>query len=562
MKRFLPYFTLALLVMNAFTASAQTDPGTDNLTHQWTFDSGLPTDEVGGVDGSLVGGATISGKALNTTGGGYLSFSGSDLAVNSYSALSTELWFKSASGQNSGNTMIAYFGDADVNGWMGTNYVFSSPSNGGNCRLAISTGVTTSPWSNENGINNPDGAIDDGAFHHLVSIVSADSLFYYLDGVLIGQTALTGSNALSAVSNSTAFLCKGGYSSDPTWKGAINKYSIYNKVLSADEVLYLYQQGAESSTTIDASKSSFAFDENKSSATFTVSGASLSEQISITAPEGITVAPTTLAADVSNGTVMVTYDKSSSVDGNIVLTSGTAVLYLPVKASVNSSCFTPFYSNVPNLISDPYMGSITSSWGNVSVVSDANVYCGSQCVKITGTASCWPDGGSITSAEIAWLPNTTYRIRAMVKTVDGSFNMGVQNANVDGGSGDYNMLVDDTNGEWAQFDKTFTTGSAPTTGVAFFNNCGSASGLVAYIDNWEIYAVPGITVSASELYVDDYSTTASFTVSGIGLDEDISINVPDGITVDVDMLSASASKETVTITYDGYSTVEGDVVFE
>ncbi|WP_243348352.1 hypothetical protein [Parabacteroides sp. FAFU027] len=37
---------------------AQTNPGTANLKHQWTFDDGTANDNVGGMNGTLMSGAT------------------------------------------------------------------------------------------------------------------------------------------------------------------------------------------------------------------------------------------------------------------------------------------------------------------------------------------------------------------------------------------------------------------------------------------------------------------------------------------------------------------------
>jgi len=551
-------FAFGLILISVITY-AQTDPGTENLTHQWTFDDGTAKDLIGSANGTLQGGATISNKALNTAFGGYLSFSGSEIAINTYAELTTEVWFKSSAGQNSGHPMLSYFGDADVDGWKGTNYIFTSPSNGGNCRLAISTGNTSEPWSAEDGVNNPSGTIDDGELHQLISIIDASTVSLFVDGVKVGSTSLRGSNKLSAVSNANAFLCKSGYSGDELWKGTTHKYSIYNKALSDDEVLFLYHQGAESSTSIEVSVPSLSFDEINTTASFTVTGMKLSNTISISAPAGITVDPLTLASNATNATVNVTYDESTVIDDKITLSSGDITTEIPVKASINATCFTPLYDGIPNLISDPFMNSIEDSWGNASVVKGAEVWCGSSCVLINGNEHCWPNGGSVATNTISWLPNTSYRFRAKVKTMDGTFIMGVQNANVNGGNGDYNILVPFSNGEWIDFDASFTTGANPGSGVAFFNNCGSANGLIAYIDNWELYAVPGISTSVATINLDEFTTTASFTVTGVNLSEPITLSATDGIILDKTSLDANVSNALVTISGSDLNTSTGSI---
>lgn len=552
---------LLLTIFCCLKTRAQTDPGTENLKHQWTFDDGTATDIVGSANGTLQGGATINSnsKALNTSVGGYMSLPGSEIEINTYSALTTEVWFKSSAGQNSGHQMLIYFGDADVEGWKGTNYFFTSPSNGGNCRLAISTGNISEPWTTENGVNNPSGPIDDGQLHQLVSIIDDAAISLYVNGLKVGSTPLTEFNKLSAVSIANAFLCKSGYSGDELWKGYTHKYSIFNKALSDDEVLFLYQQGAESSTSIEVSVSSLSFDEMNTTSSFTVTGMKLSNDITITAPAGITVDPVTLDSNVVNAILNVTYDGSTEIDGNITLSSDDIITEIPVKAHANTSCFTPLYEDIPNLIPDPFMNTIVDSWGHASVVSGSGVWCGSRCVFISGNEHCWPNGGSVATNSINWIPNTTYRFRANVKTMDGTFTMGVQNANVNGASGDYNILVPFSNGEWIDFDASFTTGSNPGSGVAFFNNCGSASGLTAYIDNWELYAVPGISTSVTTINLDEFTTTSSFMVTGVNLSEPISLTATDGIVLDQTNLDANFSNATITVSCDNLSGSTGSI---
>jgi hypothetical protein len=54
-------------VLSFGTVILPTDPGTANLTHQYTFNDGTANDSVGGANGVLVGGAAIVDGALVTT---------------------------------------------------------------------------------------------------------------------------------------------------------------------------------------------------------------------------------------------------------------------------------------------------------------------------------------------------------------------------------------------------------------------------------------------------------------------------------------------------------------
>jgi len=42
---------LIILLITSVIAYGQVDPGTDNLTHSWTFDDGTAIDTVAGVEG-------------------------------------------------------------------------------------------------------------------------------------------------------------------------------------------------------------------------------------------------------------------------------------------------------------------------------------------------------------------------------------------------------------------------------------------------------------------------------------------------------------------------------
>jgi len=86
--------------------------------------------------------------------------------------------------------------------------------------------------------------IDDGRLHQVVSVITASDISYYIDGFNVGATALSSGNSLANIILNYAYLAKSGYGSDPTWLGSIDKFSLYNKALSAGEVLYLYQESA------------------------------------------------------------------------------------------------------------------------------------------------------------------------------------------------------------------------------------------------------------------------------------------------------------------------------
>lgn len=226
------YFIVCLSMILGISVQtmAQTDPGTANLTHQWTFEgTGVtaPIDNIGGVTGTLNGGATISDGNLVLTGG-FVSLDAVALDIKSYTELSVEAWFTSSAGANNGYRFLYYFGNSDGGGNHCTGF---TPTRGNNVsRLLIDTG------SGEKGVNATQ--YDDGLLHHVVCVIDATTLSYYMDGVLLSSTTI-GTASLANVGNQFAYFAKGGWPDDP-WKGSIQEISIYNKVLTLDNVKYLY----------------------------------------------------------------------------------------------------------------------------------------------------------------------------------------------------------------------------------------------------------------------------------------------------------------------------------
>lgn len=244
---------------------------------------------------------------------------------------------------------------------------------------------------------------------------------------------------------------------------------------------------------------SLYFNDQNTIKTFNVSGGNLTENAIITAPTGITLDKTSLTPDqvFAGATVTATFDKSVTIfNGQISITSGTLTQNISVEASSDGLCYTPEYSTLTNLIPDPYMNDLSKygGWGNKSIVSDpAQVYCGSRSGFINGTALCYPNSGSI-DASIAWKPNTSYQIVAMVKAVNGTMNIGVSNVGL---GGDVNFEVPQSD-SWTKFSTTFKTGATAANGLCFFNGCGASTGYIGYIDNWQIYELPTLNAPVND----------------------------------------------------------------
>jgi len=248
-------------------------------------------------------------------------------------------------------------------------------------------------------------------------------------------------------------------------------------------------------------------------------------------PEGVTSVTITPTKGYDAATLAMTINGATSEDGVIDVTveSPTATLTVTAENGTDelsynieflvedNSCYTPYYDDGrTNYVPDPNMDDMsvfTESWGNIGLAYGDEAYCGIRCGKITGTDNGYPNGGSITTPTIQWKANTTYRIHAWVKTVDGTFNFGLGNTYVDGTNADY-LIVVDTNNEWQEVNETFTTGANAKDGLSWFNNY-NTTGLTAFIDNWEIFEETSTGISKankSSVKVYPTVTTSVFTV--------------------------------------------------
>ncbi len=77
------FFLCLILILGINVKSvAQTDPGTANLKHQWTFDNGSATDAIGNVTGTIVGDGSLINNAFVSTNA-YMEFPAATIGINS-----------------------------------------------------------------------------------------------------------------------------------------------------------------------------------------------------------------------------------------------------------------------------------------------------------------------------------------------------------------------------------------------------------------------------------------------------------------------------------------------
>jgi hypothetical protein len=236
--------TWASDIMTFHTLAVATDPGTDNLVHQYTFDDGTPNDSVGQANGTLVGNAAIVDGALVTDGvDDWMEIDGAAIAINTYTTgLTLELW-STQGPENQSYSMTASFGGTWDNG-LGKDYLCISTTRGNELSRAMiaNTPDNDAPWGDEVGVDGPE--LNDAVEHLYVLTVNdpaadgSGELAYYIDGELQGTAALNGTT-ISGLSNDLVYLGKGVYSVDPECAVTIDQFSIYNRALTPGEVLFL-----------------------------------------------------------------------------------------------------------------------------------------------------------------------------------------------------------------------------------------------------------------------------------------------------------------------------------
>ena len=208
--------------------------------HSYTFQDGTGNDSVGQADGVLMGDAAIVDGSLVVDGNGdWMEMPGDVIAINTYSAMTLELW--SSQSVDNAFSMTASFGGTWDNG-MGKDYINIATGRGDqmNRGSIANTPDEVNPWEDEVGVSSPE--LNDGIEHHYVLTITAAELAYYVDGVLIG-TAPLGETTISGVSNDFVYLGTGIYSVDPTMNCSINEFNIYDAAISDKQIADNYAAG-------------------------------------------------------------------------------------------------------------------------------------------------------------------------------------------------------------------------------------------------------------------------------------------------------------------------------
>jgi hypothetical protein len=235
--------------------NAQVRP--DDLNHElhfYDFEDGYADDLIGVAYGQENDNVTIHDGILDLTStdapGGSITLDADEIQLNTYSEVTIETWATPLPSANAGNALMMWCFGTYSN--PGQDYLFFVPLRWGSAdgtgqaagRLSVGA---DQPWANEDGFTKDftgDTLLGDEMLHHYVLIINADNVMsLYVDGAFAVLDSMDETHILANISNDTAFIGKSVYEPDPTWKGTVDLFSIWDIALTADEVLWLFDQG-------------------------------------------------------------------------------------------------------------------------------------------------------------------------------------------------------------------------------------------------------------------------------------------------------------------------------
>ena len=218
------------------------------LKHRYSFNDNTANDSVGTAHGTLMGDAAIADGQLVLPGGSagsghYLDLPGSTIAINTYPALTLEVW-STQDTENQTFTGTVAFGGTWENGF-GRDYIMFQTTRGDNVTrgMIAMTPDQDAPWADETGANGPE--LNDGLQHHYVLTISSTQLALYIDGVQQGSTQTLVDDSLSGVRTDFAYMGRGVYDVDALWRGSINECRLYEGILTTLQIAVNAAAGPE-----------------------------------------------------------------------------------------------------------------------------------------------------------------------------------------------------------------------------------------------------------------------------------------------------------------------------
>ncbi len=225
-------------------------PAQATLVNRYSFTTGgtLAIDSVGGKDGNLMNGATISGGQL-VLNAGASGRSAPHVALpadvlSDYTSVSIEFWYTINIDQNW--QRVFDFGETD--GSNGGNYIMYTPTSGGTdagtSRFSITTGGIPGYLEEygEQWAETDNSALNVEIHAVCVYDETTSQMRLYQNGVLVDE--ITTKHSLTNVARSMALIGAALYN-DPGYSGTINEFRIYDHVMSDEEVAFNYTLGPD-----------------------------------------------------------------------------------------------------------------------------------------------------------------------------------------------------------------------------------------------------------------------------------------------------------------------------
>jgi uncharacterized repeat protein (TIGR02543 family) len=249
--------------------------------------------------------------------------------------------------------------------------------------------------------------------------------------------------------------------------------------------LYLYHTTSSDFVHLDVSESSLLFSDENEVKTFKVTGLNLTDNVTLSAPAGITLNPTSITpAEAADGkTVTVTVNPSTDkLEGQITVSTATTGIdnkTVNVTAFKNAYCAN-FLAPAKNIMVDPYFNNNPQpGWGGSANISE-NAYCGAYAGRVLGNWQNCIDKPTT----IPWKPETAYLLRVYVNTTGSGTLIEYGNTWI-GGNRNSRGYVPNTGGEWELHEATFVTGN--TTDNGRLSLATDDGGAYSYFDNFELY---------------------------------------------------------------------------
>ena len=208
------------------------DPGTDNLVAHYEFENNVDDSSGNELHGTIVGdpgfaeGPPGFGMALDLDGDGDYVDCGNPPEFSITEQISFAYWIKVRAFDADWNTVIAKGDDSWRSSRAGTNNFMEAAVGGTSGNYLY--GVTP---------------VDDEQWHHVGAVYDGSTFKIYVDGELDASEESTGQ---IAVSTYNVYIGENSQATGRFWNGLIDDVVIFNRALTAGEILYLTGERAPS----------------------------------------------------------------------------------------------------------------------------------------------------------------------------------------------------------------------------------------------------------------------------------------------------------------------------